>query len=98
MQVGYAQNSPRNTDVAPGFHISHAICEVWNEDEMRWIRKQLDTTVAACAVRDSKRFAYDRLLCSVVIYVIFQIQLIQSELRYVQSSQLLFPHLENSEE
>lgn len=25
------------TYIAPGFHISHAICEVWNEDEMRWM-------------------------------------------------------------
>lgn len=25
------------TYLAPGFHISHAICEVWNENEMRWM-------------------------------------------------------------
>ena len=25
------------TYIAPGFHISHAICEVWNENEMRWM-------------------------------------------------------------
>jgi hypothetical protein len=25
------------TYIVPGYHISHTICEVWNEDEMRWI-------------------------------------------------------------
>ncbi|MBN2613842.1 MAG: hypothetical protein JXB00_19955 [Bacteroidales bacterium] len=25
------------TYIAPGFHISHAICEVWNENENRWM-------------------------------------------------------------
>ena len=25
------------TYIAPGFHISHTICEVWNKDEMRWM-------------------------------------------------------------
>ena len=25
------------TYIVPGFHVSHTICEVWNEDEMRWM-------------------------------------------------------------